>query len=130
MHINHGIASIAAVVPLVLLSGVARGDGVPVNIINDGTEAVLVTVYDISLGRRTLILSQRVNGFATIAVNPTADANGRANIAWSAVTVDPDNRRCGQAVREGLGDASAVNVHADADCSTAQPAPRQASFED
>lgn len=130
MRINHGIASIAGVVPLLLLSGTAFGDGVPVNIINDTTEAILVTVYDISLGHRTMILSQRVNGFATIAVTPTADANGRANIAWTAVTVDADNRRCGQAVREGLGDAASVHVHADSDCSAAGPAPQAASFED
>ena len=129
MHISRGIASIAGLAPLMLLSGTAFGDGVPVNIINDGTDPIVVTVYDISLGHKTMILSQRVNGFATIAVNPTADANGRANIAWTAVSVDPDNRRCGHAVREGLGEASAVNVHADADCG-AEPAPRAASFED
>jgi hypothetical protein len=129
MHGKHGLALLLSVTPLMLLSTPALSDGVAVNITNDGTEDIVVTVYDMSLGPKAVILSQRVNGFTTIPVNVSQDAHGRANLAWTAVTVDPHNRKCGHADRMDLGKSASVNVHADADCGVSQPSATGASFE-
>jgi len=117
MHRTLGLALLLSVAPLVLLSAPALGDGVVVNITNDGTVDIVVTVYDMSLGSRAQILSQRVNGFTTIPVTISQDATGLANLAWTAVTVDPNDRKCGHADRLGLGNSATVKVHADTQCS-------------
>ena len=123
-------------ITLWLLSTRAIADGVPVTVTNDGTEDIVVTIYDTTVGPKALVLSQRINGFTTIPVNLSQDSTGRANMAWTAVTVDPSHRRCGHADRPGLADSSSVTVHADAECgedaaanAASQPAP-VASLED
>ncbi len=125
MHLKQGLALMFGIAPL-LLATTAFADDVPVNITNDGTDAIMVTVYDMSVRPRAKIFSQRVNGFATIPVNVSSDSTGRANIAWTAVTVDPSERKCGHAVREGLGTSSAVNVHATENCSDLRRSARAA----
>jgi hypothetical protein len=130
MRSKQALALLLSISPLWLLSMPALGDGVAVNITNDGTEDIVVTIYDMSLGPRAAILSQRVNGFTTIPVNISQDAFGRANLAWTAVTVDPNNRKCGHADQMGLADSALVKVHADADCGAGQAAATAASFED
>ncbi len=108
--------------PLLLVSAAALGglSGVDVTIANDGTEDVVVTVYDTSTQPNGVVLSrERINGFTKIPVSLTADPTGRANIAWTAVTADPADPRsnkCGHATRAGLTDSALVSVHADSAC--------------
>ncbi len=104
--------------PLAFLAKPAFSDnGVSLNITNDGTDDIDVTVYDTTLGPKAVVLSHaRINGFTTIPLSVAADATGRGNISWTAVTADTTNRKCGHAENMGLGDSAAVTVHADSDC--------------
>jgi hypothetical protein len=103
--------------PLILVSATAAADGVSVRITNDGTEDVVVTVYDLSTRPRTVILENaRINGFATLPVSVAADSSGRATIAWTAVSVDPNSRKCGHAESVQTDNSAAVTVHADSNC--------------
>jgi hypothetical protein len=130
MFIKLGYFAVLGATPLVLLSAVAWSDGLTVNVTNDGTEDIQVTVYDTSVGPKAMVLSQRVTGFTTVPVTVSQDATGRANLAWTAVTIDPNNRKCGHADRTGLSDAASVHVRADADCRPDQPAAALTSFEE
>jgi len=118
MRLRQGLACVVGSASLMLCGVAALADTVAVNLTNDSTDAIVLTVYDTSLSPRAVVLSQRVSGFSTIPVNVSQDATGHANLAWTAVTVDPNNRRCGHARSSGLGDSASVNVHADADCAT------------
>ena len=105
--------------PLLLISASAIGglNGVDVKITNDGTEDVVVTVYDTSTQPNSVVLShERINGFTQIPVSLSADDSGRGNLAWTAVSADPGSHKCGHAARAGLTDSTLVRVHADADC--------------
>ena len=107
-----------AAATLALMAASAVADGINVTITNDGTEDINVTVYDTTVGPRKVILSQRINGFSTVPLYVSPDATGRANLSWTAVTVDPRNRRCGHAEQVGLADSAQVHVHADSDCAS------------
>jgi len=123
MHRKFGLGLILAM-PL-LLSGtpVLGGDGISLNIVNDGTQDILVTVYDTSLGPNAVVLAHaRVNGFTTIPLSVSLDANGMANVSWTAVTADANDRKCGHAERVGLADSSSVTVRADGECKASEPA--------
>jgi hypothetical protein len=107
--------------PLLLVGANAVGglNGIDVTIANDGTEDVVVTVYDTSTQPNSVVLShERINGFTKIPVSLAADETGRANVAWTAVTVDPRSRKCGHASTVGLTDSASVTVHADAKCAS------------
>ena len=99
-----------------LIAGRALADGVPVTITNDGTEDIEVTIYDTTVGPRAVVLSQRLNGFSTVPLQLSSDPTGRANLSWTAVTVDPRSRRCGHADSHGLSESASVHVHADGVC--------------
>lgn len=116
MQLKHRFAALLCAAPLALAGERAVSDALTVNIINDGTEDIVVTVYDTSHHQRTVILSQRVNGFSTVPVNIPQNSRGSANLSWAAVTVDPSNRRCGYGNGFGLGASSTVTVHADSEC--------------
>ena len=106
-------------VPLLLSSQAALGGltGIDVKIINDGTENIVVTVYDTSTQPNSVVLAhERINGFSTVPVTLVADAAGRANLSWTAITANPNMHRCGHASNAGLNDADSVNVHADSEC--------------
>ncbi len=108
-------------VPLLLVSAAAVGglNGVDVTITNDGTEDVVVTVYDTSTQPNSVVLShERINGFTQIPVSLSADESGRGNIAWTAVTADPNSRKCGHASTQGLTDSASVHIHADSECTS------------
>ena len=118
MHAIHK-GLIVCCLPLLLLSTTAAGglNGIDVTIANDGTEDVVVTVYDTSTQPNGVVLShERINGFTKIPVSLAADETGRANLAWTAVTVDPRSRKCGHASTAGLTDSASVTVRADAAC--------------
>jgi hypothetical protein len=120
MHIIHK-GLVLCCLPLLLVSAAAVGglNGIDVTIANDGTEDVVVTVYDTSTQPNSVVLShERINGFTKIPVSLAADDTGRANLAWTAVTVDPQSRKCGHATSVGLTDSASVAVHADSECGT------------
>jgi hypothetical protein len=107
--------------PLLLVSAAALGglNGVDVTIANDGTEDVVVTVYDTSMQPNGVVLAhERINGFTRVPISVSADDSGRGNIAWTAVTADSNSRKCGHASSEGLTDSASIAVRADSTCGT------------
>lgn len=118
MHILHK-GLMASCLPLMLVSAAAVGglNGVDVIISNDGTDDVVVTVYDTSVHPRGVVLEhERINGFTRIPISLAMDENGKGNIEWTAVTVDPQLHRCGHDVSTGLTDSSSVHVRAESEC--------------
>jgi hypothetical protein len=113
-------ACVLGAAPLILVASAAMGsgDGVSVKITNDGTEDIVVTVYDMTVGPNAVVLSHaHINGFTSVPVSVAPDANGRANLAWTAITTDPRDRKCGHE-EVAVGDSSTVSVHADSSCET------------
>jgi hypothetical protein len=119
MHRKIGKVLIFAVAPLLLIAATALGgEGVAVNITNDGTDDILVTVYDMTVGPNAVVLAHaRLNGFTTVPISATPDANGLANLSWTAISADANARKCGHANSTGLSDSSSLTVHADSNCS-------------
>ena len=107
---------ISSCLPLLLASTALGGEGVDVKITNDGTEPIVVTVYDTSTSPERVVLSNtRIYGFTSVPVSLAANATGRGSLSWSAVSADSVFRKCGHADAE-VGDAGSVNVHADSSC--------------
>ncbi len=106
-------ASILGCLPLLLAGTALGGDGVDVKITNDGTEDVVVTVYDMNT-QRIVLANARINGFTSVPISVLGDARGKANVSWTATSTDAE--RCGHAETHGLGNAASVNVHADSSC--------------
>jgi hypothetical protein len=99
-------------------AGSAFADGVQLKITNDGTQDIVVTVYDMNVEPRRIVLQNaRVNGFTSVPISAVGDATGRANLAWTATSADPASPKCGHDNSLGLGNDSAINVHADSNCS-------------
>lgn len=101
-----------------LLAGVALGgEGVQVRITNDGTQDVVVTVYDLNASPgRPVLENARINGFTSVPINVVGDATGRAKLAWTATSHDGVTRKCGHD-DASVTDDGAVSVHADSSCS-------------
>jgi hypothetical protein len=122
MHIIHRGLQLCCLALLLISAGAVGGlNGVEVTIANDGTEDVVVTLYDTSgqpngQPNAVVFARERINGFTKIPVSLAADESGRANLAWTAVTVDSRSRKCGHATHTGLTDSALVTVHADSDC--------------
>jgi hypothetical protein len=103
--------------PLVLIGTALGGEGVQVKITNDGTEDVVVTVYDTSAQpQRILLQNARINGFTAVPVSAIADANGRAHLSWTATSTDAKSPRCGHDAAQGVSNDSSVSVHVDSSC--------------
>jgi hypothetical protein len=100
-----------------LFAGMASGgEGIEVKITNDGTEDILVTVYDTNTRpRRVVLANERINGFSSVPVTLEEDATGMANLSWTAISVDATSRRCGQGSTVAKS-ADTVNVHTDSSC--------------
>jgi hypothetical protein len=112
------LAFVLSLLPLSLVGGAALGDGVEVKITNDGTEDIVVTVYDMSVNPyRVVLAAERINGFTTVPISVGADATGKAKLSWTATSTDGNSRKCGHEEDLGVGDAASVNVHADSSCS-------------
>ena len=113
-HPHRGLVAVA----LALIGAIAlAGDGVNLKITNDGIVDIFVTVYDMNTRPKSVVVDhQRINGFTTIPAEASADATGRANISWTAISVDSRDRRCGHAAQRGLDNDASVNVHVDSDC--------------
>ena len=108
-------ALILSALPL-LLAGTALAQGVEVKITNDGTEDILVTVYDRTTSPERIVLNARINGFTSVPLELVGDATGRANLSWTATSADPVSPKCGHADTV-VSNAASVNVHADSSCS-------------
>jgi len=111
-------AALILALPLLMIGTALGGEGVQVKITNDGTQDIIVTVYDMNANPRAILLQNaRINGFTSVPLSAIADATGRANLAWTATSADPTSTKCGHADTLGLRNDSAVNVHADSSCS-------------
>ena len=110
-------AALILALPLLMIGAALGGEGVQVKITNDGTQDIVVTVYDMNANPRAILLQNaRINGFTSVPISAIADATGRANLAWTATSVDATSATCGHADTLGLANDSAVNVHADSSC--------------
>jgi hypothetical protein len=111
-------AFILASLPLSLAGTAFGGEGIQVKITNDGTQDIVVTVYDMNASPQKIVLQNaRINGFTSVPISAIGDANGRANISWTATSADSNSPRCGHGSPAGLGNDSSVSVHADSSCS-------------
>jgi hypothetical protein len=104
--------------PLLMIGTALSGEGLQVKITNDGTQDIVVTVYDMNAQPRAILLQNaRINGFTSVPVSAIADATGHANLSWTATSTDGTSAKCGHDDTSGLRNDSAVNVHADSSCS-------------
>jgi len=119
MRLNIRTAIILSSIPL-LFAGVALGgEGIQVKITNDGTEDIVVTVYDLNTRPQRVVLENaRINGFTSVPINVIGDSTGRATISWTATSIDRNSPECGHDEGVELGDSSSLRVHADSSCST------------
>jgi hypothetical protein len=101
-----------------LSAGTASADqGVSVKITNDGTQDIIVTVYDDNAGPGIqLLTNEHINGFTSVPVSAVGDASGRAKLRWTATSTDGTSTKCGHATAV-VGNDGTVSVHADSDCS-------------
>jgi hypothetical protein len=101
-----------------LVSATAMGDDmVAIRISNDGTDDIVVTVYDMNAQPPgAVVVQQRINGFAWIPVSVTAGAAGMGHVRWTATSAKAGLRRCGHQDKGGLGNDDAVQVFADSQC--------------
>jgi hypothetical protein len=112
------VALIFASLPLVMVGTALGGEGIQVKITNDGTQDIVVTVYDMNAQPRKIILQNaRINGFTSVPISVIGDASGRANLSWTATSTDAASPKCGHDDTSGVANDAAVNVHADSSCS-------------
>jgi hypothetical protein len=104
---------------LTLLAGATAvaDDMVSIRISNDGTDDILVTVYDMNAEPPgAVIVRQRINGFAWIPVSVVAGRAGFGHVQWTATSAAAGVHLCGQHDTRGLGNDEAVSVFADSPC--------------
>jgi hypothetical protein len=95
------------------------GEPVQINVINDSTDDVLVTVRDMNTRRHTKVLdAQRISGFASVPVSVAAGAGGTAHVSWTTVSANPDVHRCGHGDKSALANFDSVRVVAQSTCHT------------
>lgn len=98
-------------------SVVEADDKVAIQVTNDNTNDVIVSLYDLNTTPRTKLLShQRINGFASIPISVSAGSDGSGHVYWTAVSADPATRRCGRKDKPGLAVDASVHVYAKAEC--------------
>lgn len=107
-----------AVALLLCASPAVFGDaGMTININNNTTTGLLVTVYDLNSNPVEKVLAgEKINSFAKISVSITPDESGHGHISWTAMNLDPSARQCSRKDRPGLNDGDIVHVYANADC--------------
>ena len=115
---GHIKTALILALPLLMIGTALGGEGLQVKITNDGTQDIVVTVYDMNANPRAILLQNaRINGFTSVPVSAIADATGHANLSWTATSTDGTSAKCGHDDTSGLRNESAVNVHADSSCS-------------
>lgn len=117
MRFSIRTAIITCCLPLFTAGVALGGEGVQVKITNDGTADIVVTVYDMNTQPHRVILENaRINGFTSVPINVVGDSTGRANLSWTATSLDPNSRQCGHD-EVAVSDDASLNVHADSSCS-------------
>jgi hypothetical protein len=120
----HTMTPVACIFGLALLSAfdAAQADEMlPITIVNNNTNDVIVTVRDLNtLAHTKVLVSQRINGFASIPVSVTAGADGTGHVRWTAATAG-DDPKCGAKDRRGLGNNDSVHVYAKSACPARAP---------
>src|SRR5258707_15418963 len=103
---------------LTLAGATAIGDDmVALKISNDGTDDILVTVYDMNAAPPgAVVVRQRISGFAWIPVSVTAGRAGFGHIQWAATRAAAGQHRCAQRDTRGLGNDDWVPVFARFPC--------------
>jgi hypothetical protein len=102
---------------LICSSASGGGDVLTITINNNTSDNLLVTVYDQNRNPAQRVLSSTaIYGNASIPVAISPDGSGMGHLSWTAMTIDPDMRRCGHNDKAGLNDGDTVNVQADSDC--------------
>lgn len=92
-------------------------DTLPITVTNDNPDDVIVSLYDMNTKPRSKMLSrQRISGFASIPISVTPDADGNGHVYWTAISADPEHRKCGRKDRPGLATDTSVHVYAKSDC--------------
>ena len=115
---GHIKTALILALPLLMIGTALGGEGLQVKITNDGTQDIVVTVYDMNAKPRAILLQNaRINGFTSVPVSAIGDATGHANLSWTATSTDGTSAKCGHDDTSGLRNDSAVNVHADSSCS-------------
>lgn len=116
MRFNKSFALLTVTAPLLLVSIAFGGEGVQLKITNNGTQTILVTIYDNTAQPRKAVLeNERINGFATLPISVMADETGMGNITWTAVSSDGVSRRCGRADAH-VADDGTISVKAEDSC--------------
>jgi hypothetical protein len=115
---SHIKAMLLLALPLLLVGTAVGGEGIQIKITNDGTQDIIVTVYDMNVEPKHILLQNaRINGFTSVPISAIGDAAGRANLSWTATSTDAASPKCGHADTVTLGNDGSVNVHADSSCS-------------
>lgn len=101
-----------------ICSSASGGDDVlTINLANNTSDNLLVTVYDQNTTPAQRVLSTtEIYGNASIPVSISPDGSGKGHLSWTAMTVDHDMRQCGHNDNSGLNDGDTVNVQTDGDC--------------
>ncbi len=99
-------------------AGAYADDKVAITVTNDNNDDVIVSLFDMNTTPRTKLLShQRINGFASIPIAVTADANGNGHVYWKARSAGgSDTPKCGAKDKPGLSTDASVHVYAKSDC--------------
>jgi hypothetical protein len=106
-----------AYLSLLFASTIRAGEGVQVNITNDGTQDIMVTVYDRNAATGHIVMQgTRINGFTSIPITVVGDASGQANLSWTAISADTASPKCGFGDVQGIADDSTLSVHVEASC--------------
>lgn len=117
MHRKLVTALILTSIPVLLTGTALGGEGVQVNITNDGTEDIVVTVYDMNVRPERVVLENaHINGFTSVPINAIADAMGKARLSWTATSTDGTSRKCGHDDTVSVNNDSSINVHAESSC--------------
>lgn len=104
---------------LVGSTGVLADGGLTITLHNDSTNNLLVTVVDhVTQPPTTLLSNREIYGDASVSISITAGGSGHGHLSWSAITVDPDMRRCGRGDQNHLNDGDTVTVHTNGACRT------------
>ncbi len=114
-YLHRVCALLIVAVPLLIGGEALGGEGINLTVTNDGIVDIYVTITDAN-SHAPIVEHQRLNGFATLPVTASADDQGRANITWTTISVDPNDRRCGAGSNSSLANDATVNVHANTSC--------------
>jgi hypothetical protein len=100
-------------------AGAFADDKVPITVTNDNNDDVIVSLFDMNTTPRTKLLShQRINGFASVPIAVTADANGNGHVYWKARSSGSDTPKCGAKDKPGLSTDASVHVYAKSACAS------------